>query len=166
MATKDLEQRVRVLEAIEEIRALKSRYFHCCDRKDPKGVRRCFADGAVYIDYGAVGKFDSADALVKVFTDLACHDHMVEMHHGVNPQIELVDSSRALGKWKLHYQLVNTKENTLTQMAGFYEDEYKVSDGVWRISRTRFVATQSVVMKLGEDGIKTVFAGRPPRADQ
>ena len=161
MKQKDLEQRVQRLEDIEEIRALKSRYFYCCDRKDPKGMRDCFKDGPVYIDYGAVGTFDNADALVKIFTEIGCHDHMVEMHHGMNPQIELLDSTRARGSWKLHYFLINTKDRTLTQLGGYYEDEYQVVNGLWKISRTRFVATSTLVMDISSDAAKVAFAGRP-----
>jgi SnoaL-like domain len=159
-----LEGRLRRLEDIEEIRALKSRYFYCCDRKDPKGMRACFKDGPVYIDYGAVGKFDNADALVKVFTEIGCHDHMVEMHHGVNPQIELLDATRARGTWKLHYFLINTNDRSLTQLGGYYEDEYQVQDGHWKISRTRFVVSSTLAMSVADGLAKVLFAGRAPPA--
>jgi hypothetical protein len=162
MKQKDLEQRLQKLEDIEEIRALKSRYFYACDRKDPKEMRACFKDGPVYIDYGAIGKFDNADALTKVFTEIGCHDYMVEMHHGMNPQIDLIDSTRARGSWKLHYFLINTKDKTLTQLGGFYEDEYQVVHGVWKISRTRFVATSTLALDIGSGAAKALFAGRAP----
>lgn len=42
-----LETRVRRLEDADAIRRLKARYFTCCDRKDPQGMRDCFAPGAV-----------------------------------------------------------------------------------------------------------------------
>lgn len=164
MAEKLLEQRVRDLEAVEEIRALKSRYLNCCDRKDPKGMRACFTDAKADIDYGVVGKFDNADDLVTVFTQAACHDHMVEMHHGVNAQIDVVGAERALGLWSLHYQLINTRDKTLTQLSGYYEDEYRLVSGGWRISRTRFVATSSLVLNLDEAGVRAVMAGRPAAA--
>lgn len=163
MAQKSLEQRVRDLEAVEEIRALKSRYFNCCDRKDPKGMRACFTDSA-HIDYGAVGTFDNPDDLVKAFTQAACHDHMVELHHGVNAQIDIVGAERAQGIWSLHYQLINTKDNTLTQLAGYYEDEYRRVSGGWRISRTRFVPTSTLALNLAGEDVKKLVAGRPPRA--
>jgi hypothetical protein len=159
-----LEKRLRRLEDIEEIRALKSRYFYCCDRKDPQGMRACFKDGPVYIDYGAVGKFDKADDLVKVFTALGCHDHMVEMHHGMNPQIELLEATRARGTWKLHYFLINTKDKNVTQLGGYYEDEYQVQKGAWKISRTQFVVTSTLAMDIGEGLAKVLFAGRAPPA--
>lgn len=164
MAQKSLEQRLQDLEAVEEIRALKARYFNCCDRKDPKGMRACFTDGATYIDYGAVGTFDNADDLVKLYTEMACHDYMVELHHGMNAHIDMVSADRAMGTWKLHYQLINTRDKTLTQLSGYYEDEYRLVGGGWRISRTRFVATSSLVLNLDEAGVKAVYAGRPPSA--
>jgi SnoaL-like domain len=159
-----LEARLRRLEDIEEIRALKSRYFQACDRKDAKGMRACFKDGTVHIDYGAVGKFDNADALAEVFQQVGCHDYMVEMHHGMNPQIEMFDATRARGTWKLHYFLINTRDRSATQLGGYYEDEYQVVNGAWKISRTRFVATSTLAMDLGEGIAKILFAGRVPPA--
>ena len=159
-----LEQRLRKLEDAEAIRTLKHRYFFCCDRKDPKGMRACFADGPVHIDYGAVGTFDRADALVKVYTEIACHDHMVEMHHGMNPQIEVLDETRATGKWSLHYFLINTQTRGLTQLAGYYEDEYRKDAGAWKITRTRFVPTSTLALDVSEGVAKALFAGRAPPA--
>jgi len=159
-----IEQRLRQLEDAEAIRTLKHRYFFCCDRKDPKGMRACFADGPVHIDYGAVGTFDRADALVKVFTEVGCHDYMVEMHHGMNPQIEVLDEGKARGKWSLHYFLINTQTKGLTQLAGFYEDEYKKANGAWKIAKTRFTVTSTLAMDLTEGTAKALFAGRAPPA--
>lgn len=155
-----IEARLRRLEDIEEIRALKSRYFYACDRKDAKAMRECFKDGTVYIDYGVIGTFDNADALVKVFEQIGCHDHMVEMHHGMNPVIELLDATRARGHWKLHYFLINTQERSVTQLGGYYEDEYQVQDGAWKISRTRFVATSTLALNVADGTAKVLFAGR------
>lgn len=156
------EQRLRRLEDIEAIRALKARYLAACDRKDPSAMRACFADGPVVIEYGAVGNFDSADALVKLYTDVACHDYMVEMHHGVNPQIEVQGENVARATWGLHYFLINTQAKSLTQLAGYYEDEYRRDAGHWKIVRTRFVATSTLAMDYNEAVAKTLFAGRSP----
>ena len=90
-----LAQRLHRLEAAEAIRNLKARYLAACDRKDPATMRACFADGTVEIDYGAVGCFDNADALVALYTQMACHDHMVELHHGSNPQISVTAEDAA-----------------------------------------------------------------------
>lgn len=158
----DLSARLQALEDIEAIRQLKARYLFCCDRKDAAGMRACFMDGKVEIDYGIVGRFDSADALVKVFVEVGCHDYMVEMHHGVNPQIERISGQLARGTWGLHYFLINTRDRTMTQLAGYYEDEYANTAGGWKIAKTKFVATSTFVLDTGSEAAKAVFAGRPP----
>jgi hypothetical protein len=160
----DLQRRVQRLEDLEEIRALKARYLACCDRKDPAGMRACFADGPVHIDYGAVGTFDRAEALVKVYTEIACHDHMVEMHHGMNPQIELLGESQARGIWSLHYFLINLQTRGITQLAGYYEDEYRKDAGAWRITRTKFVVASKLALDVTSGSVKALFAGRAPPA--
>lgn len=160
----DIQRRIQRLEDLEAIRQLKARYLWCCDRKDPQGMRACFADGPVHIDYGAVGTFDRADALVKVFTELGCHDYMVELHHGMNPQLEVLDDRRARGTWSLHYFLINTQTRGLTQLAGYYEDEYRKDGGAWKISRTRFVPTSTLALDVSEGTAKALFAGRAPPA--
>lgn len=157
-----IEQRLQKLEDAEAIRTLKHRYFFCCDRKDPKGMRACFADGPVHIDYGVVGVFDRADAVVKVFTEVGCHDYMVEMHHGMNPQIEVLDATRARGKWSLHYFLINTQTKGITQLGGYYEDEYAKQDGEWKMTRTKFVATSTLALDTSTGVMKALFAGGTP----
>ncbi len=158
----DLSARLQALEDIEAIRQLKARYLFSCDRKDAVTMRGCFVDGNVEIDYGVVGQFDNADALVKVFVEIGCHDYMVEMHHGVNPQIDRVSEELARGTWGLHYFLINTRDRTLTQLGGYYEDEYARTAGGWKISKTRFVATSTLVLDVNADAAKALFAGRAP----
>jgi hypothetical protein len=156
------DERLRALEDLEAIRALKARYFFCCDQKDPSGMRECFAAGEVLIDYGRVGVFSDRDKLVEVFERLGCAQHIVEMHHGVNPQITLIGDGRARGSWGLHYQQINTRDGTLTQLGATYDDEYRKIDGAWKIAGTRCVVTSTLLLNLVDGALKTVFAGRAP----
>lgn len=160
MSTETLEQRVQALEDREAIRSLKARYLACCDAKDPAGFRACFADGKVAIDYGPIGRFDNADALVEVYTQIACHEHMLELHHGSNPQIELTGADSALGSWGIQYQLINSRDNNLTRLSGCYDDEYTRTPDGWKISATKFTVTSTLVLQLEESGLKKLFAGR------
>lgn len=162
MNAEQLAARLQWLEDREAIRELKSRYLAACDAKNPTGMRACLADGPVQIDFGAVGSFDRADALVEVFTTIGCHPHMVEMHHGVNPQIERLGPDRASGHWGLHYQLINTQDHTLTQLGAYYDDVYERGAQGWKMVSTRCVVTSTLVLQLGEDGVRRVFAGSPP----
>ncbi|TXH05914.1 MAG: nuclear transport factor 2 family protein [Nevskiaceae bacterium] len=164
MQNDKIEQRLRALESAEAIRSLKARYFFACDRKDPATMRDCFVDGPVHIDYGVIGTFDNADTLVQLYTQMACHPHMVEMHHGANPQIEVIDDTRAQGTWSLHYCLINTQQNSFTQLGGYYEDEYRRTPSGWKISRTRFVATSTLALDLSAGDAKVLFAGSKPPA--
>ena len=156
------DERLRALEDLEAIRALKARYFFCCDQKDPAGMRECFAAGEVLIDYGRVGVFSDRDELIEVFERLGCAQHIVEMHHGVNPQITLIGDGRARGSWGLHYQQINTRDGTLTQLGATYDDEYRKIDGAWKIAGTRCVVTSTLLLNLVDGALKTVFAGRAP----
>lgn len=159
-----LEARVRRLEDADAIRRLKARYFTCCDRKDPQGMRDCFVPGHVHIDYGQIGTFDTRDALVDVFARLGCHPYIVEMHHGVNPEIAVLDDTHARGTWGLHYQMIDTNARTLTQLGAYYDDEYRKVDGEWKIAGTRCVVTSTLTARYEGDAPGVLFAGAQPPA--
>ncbi len=161
MCADPLTERLRALEDIEAIRRLKARYFHCCDRKDPEGMRDCFVPGQARIDYGPLGVFDHRDQLVELFERLGCHDHIVEMHHGSNPQIEIVDERSARGVWSLYFQRIDTRAHTLTQLGGWYEDVYVKDDSRWRIAQTRCVIDSNLVLSLADAVARVLGAGRP-----
>lgn len=155
-----LEQRIARLEAIEAIRQLKHRYLASCDAKNPSAMRACFVDGSVHIDYGPVGVFDNADAVVKIFTELGCHPHILEMHHGSNPQIEVRNETQAHATWSLHYQQINTQTHMLTQLGAVYEDEYVLTAQGWRISRTTCRPNSTLVLQLADEAVKALVKGK------
>ncbi len=159
-----LEQRLYTLEAKDAIRQLKANYLASCDAKDLRGFRAAFMDGKVDIDYGPIGCFDNADDLVAIFQQIACHPHMLEWHHGSNPQIDLLTPDHATGRWSLQYQLINTQDNTLTQLGGEYEDEYRLTDDGWKISATRFSPRTTLVLALQGDTLSCPLMGAPPAA--
>ncbi|MBC7171103.1 MAG: nuclear transport factor 2 family protein, partial [Polyangiaceae bacterium] len=67
MDLEKLHERVRRIEAIEDIKRLKARYWYACDHKDIEQVRDCFLDGPIEIDYaGSTGKVEHRDALREV----------------------------------------------------------------------------------------------------
>ena len=156
----DTDRRLARLEAIEAIKQLKARYFLACDQKQPELVRGCFVDGPMDIDYGRVGSFENADDMVAVYTKYACEPHIVEMHHAQNPLIEMVSGNTARGTWGLYYYMIDTRRNTVTQLGGLYEDEYRCEGGEWKISATRYQVTSTQLMDLSEGMAKVLFAGR------
>lgn len=160
-----LERRIAALEDIEAIKQLKHRYFFSCDQKRPRQVRECFADGPIDLNYGRIGRFENADAMVDIFERLACVEHIVEMHHAQNPQIELLGEDLARGTWGLYYFLIDTRQQICTQLGGFYEDEYRRQKGEWKISASSFQVTSSQIISVDEGLSRVIFAGRTAPAE-
>ena len=154
-----LEQRIARLEAIEDIRQLKARYFHACDNKQPDVVRECFAAGEIELGYGRIGTFTDREQMLAVFTELACQPHIVEMHHGQNPRIEVLDADNATGVWGLYYYMIDTRRQIVTQLAGFYDDTYSRRDDQWRITRSIYEVTSTQIFDLTEGLARVIFAG-------
>lgn len=154
-----LEKRLQALEDREAIRALKAAYLNACDLKQPEAVRDCFAEGEVLIDYGHIGVFRDRDAFVKVFEEMGCHDHVLDMHHGANPQIDITGEDTATGNWALHYQNIDANTHVLTQLVAYYDDAYRRTRQGWQIvsTRVRFLATRMV----GPDGA-VKYVGQAP----
>lgn len=157
--SQDLVQRIARLEAIEEIKQLKARYFQACDGKNVAVVRECFASGPIDLQYGRIGSFSDREHMLDVFSELACQEHIVEMHHGQNPQIEILDAQNASASWGLYYFLIDTRRDVITQLAGFYDDKYRNIDGQWRIVSSHYTVTSTQIFDLAEGLAKVVFAG-------
>ncbi len=157
-----LEQRIQVLEDIEAIKKLKARYFHACDRKHVDVIRECFVEGDCMIDYGAVGVFKNREGLIDLFTEKACLDSIIDMHHGQNPQITVMSDTIAVAAWDLFFYQINTEADTLMQLAGFYEDKFKKTNKGWRIEETKFNVTSTLVSQL-EEGLPKVVAAMNPQ---
>ena len=82
-------------------------------------MRDCFLDGPVEIHYdGPVGVVSHRDGLYQVFKDVACQTHIVEMHHGGPPNIEVHGPDSASARWGLVYHLMNTEVQTLSVVGG------------------------------------------------
>ena len=159
-----LEQRIAALEDIEAIKRLKYRYFRASDGKDAETFRDCFAAGEIVIEYGRIGSYRNRDDLTQVFSDLACQDHIVEMHHAQNPDIELLDENRARGIWSLYYYMINTRDKNAVQLGGVYKDEYIRTDGGWRMACSAFEVTSTQMLDFAES-LRLLFAGRTAPAE-
>lgn len=146
-----INQRLTQLEAVNAIKTLKATYLMACDTKDPTLMRDCFVNDKLVIDYGPVGQFNHREQLVEIFTEIGCHSHMLESHHGHNPIIELIDNDYAKGSWELAYQVLNSREKTLTQIAMIYRDEYRCVNGEWKISMTVTQTLSTLVYDISSE---------------
>ncbi len=164
--TRSIEQRLTRLEDIEAIKQLKYRYFNACDRKDSEVMRDCMADGEIHIDYGALGTFNHRDKMIDLFLSLASGDHIIDLHHGQNPEITIESGTTARAVWALYFFQINTETQQLTQLGGHYEDTYIKQGGVWRMNSTIYSVHSSYIATTVdiEDAkqVKALFAGCRP----
>ena len=126
-------------EQVASIKRLKYRYWRASDAKDVTAFRECFVRSGARIDYGPMGTFDDADALTDIFRRVALHKKdgrfvILDMHHGMHPDITLTSETTAVGRWSLRFRQVNLLDRTETVMVGEYDDEYIVEDGEWKIA--------------------------------
>jgi hypothetical protein len=139
-SVQDLARRLRRLEDIEAIRRLKARYLNACDSQDAEVASRCFADGKIRIDMGHVGVLESREQFAALYRAAGCHPHILDMHHGTNSEIDIVDDTHARALWALEYRNINTRDKTVTFVSAIYHDDYEKRAGEWAItsSRTEF----------------------------
>lgn len=135
-----LEQRIARLEALEDIRQLKHRYLNACDLKQVERIRDCFAEGDILIDYGPLGLFREREHFVALYQELACHASVIDLHHGANPEIELLSATEASARWALWYFNIDANSGATRQLGGFYQDRYRLTERGWKIVETRFSA--------------------------
>lgn len=155
--TPSVEERLAALEAVAAIERLKYRYWRACDRKDVAAFRACFVAGAADIDFERMGRFDNADGISDVFARVALARHedgthlILDMHHGLHPDITLVDEASARGRWTLRFRQLNLRDRTEKVAAVEYDDAYAVEDGEWRMSRCHARTLWSVSRLLSPD---------------
>ena len=154
-----LEKRLRELEDISAISALKYRYLNACDAKQPEDVSNCFVAGKIDIDFGHIGRFDSREAFVNVFEELGCHAHIIDMHHAQNPVIRILSEDQATGHIGLRFLSINTQDKTRIQLSGHYDDEYRRVDGEWKISASRFTVAAVEMIDFSGDHARVTYTG-------
>lgn len=133
-----LQARIARLEALEAIQRLKHRYFNACDLKQVEVIRDCFAEGVIHIDYGPIGTFRDRDSFVAVYREMACQPRVIDLHHGANPEIDLLGEDEAVARWALCYFNLDAETGATRQLGGFYQDRYRLIEGQWCIVESVF----------------------------
>ena len=160
MPTDDLAKRVERLEAIEAIRQLKARYFNACDAQDPERASQCFAAGDVLIDMGHIGVFRRREEFAALYRAAGCHDYILDLHQGANPEIEIIDGSQARAVWSLNYRNINTRERTVTFLSVLYRDEYAKMDGEWKIVTCRVEYKTALHLSYATGALQALLAAK------
>lgn len=123
--------------AIEDIKQVKTRYWHCIDKKLWDEIGQCFAEDCE-IDYPN-GTFRGRPEIVQSFRDTLGHGPV--SHKGRNLSLEITGDDRAAGTWEADVSMVNPGTNAEVKLRTVYQDEYVRDGGRWliRFSRMRIV---------------------------
>lgn len=138
--------------AIEEIKQLKSRYFHGIDEKDWTMLRETLTDdavldfsGEVELHVGHHGIETADDPADWVLTGgdagtekiAAIVRAIVSVHQGHDPQITITAADEARGLWSMYDCLDYGDE--VFHGYGYYEETYRRDDGRWRIATLKLI---------------------------
>jgi hypothetical protein len=156
----DLRRRIRRLEDIEAIRAVKHRYLNACDQQQPERAASCFAEGEVEIDMGHVGVLKRREEFAQLYRAAGCHPHILDMHQGGNAEIEFVDDDHAKALWSLDYRNINTQEKTVTFLCVKYHDEYARAGGEWKITKSRSEFKQALHCSYASGKLESLLAAK------
>jgi len=136
------------LKQIEAIKQLKYRYLRCLDCKLWDEMREVFSDDAVSHYDGGRHAFEGAEAIIDFLRSTLEHPGVISLHQVHHPEIEILDSKRARGRWYLTDYVLHTgtghpimRDRSELHGAAFYEDEYVKLKGAWKIQRTGYERT-------------------------
>jgi len=138
----DLERRILVLEDIEAIRKLKSKYWRCVDGKLWDEIVECFTEDMVLCVFSKL--IEGRDVCVQFLKDTLAQ--VVSVHQGHQAEIEIINESTARATWALNDLLLDMQPGVNFTGFGYYEDEYVKEDGNWKIRRSKlaYYSTQTV----------------------
>lgn len=139
-----IEQVVRRLAAIEDIKQLKARYFRAVDLRDWELFASLFTED-LKIDFE---ESTSHPMTREQFVDSARRhfEGAVSVHHGHSPEIEIIDEQNARGVWPM-FDLVETPTESRYESHtgyGHYIEEYRKVDSCWKIARTKLTRIKRV----------------------
>jgi hypothetical protein len=156
MSGKTLEERITILEDIEEIKKIKAKYCYYQDQKRSQEFMDLFTEDSE-LDYRPllqekmVGK--------AAFAPLFAKENMVKWermacHHLANAIVE-VNGNRASGVWYMWgvATLIGPKKDIAIVEQLTYEDEFVKENGKWKISKIR--GTTAFISPYEDGWIKT-----------
>ena len=142
-----IEDRLRRVEAAEQIRLLKARYCDLCDAGYPaEALSNLFTEDGVW-DGGEMGVFEGRDAVHQFFSNMP-KVMSFAIHHVTNSAVEVnEDATSARGRWYLLQTATLKKTNQAVWLAAQYDDQLVFKDDKWLFRsvnlKSRFYTTHA-----------------------
>jgi hypothetical protein len=151
------------LEALEEIRRLKYRYFRTLDLKLWDEYADTFTADAIghygTKVYGDMEPLRGRDAIVEFMRE-KLSGGIITMHVAQHPELD-VDGDDATGSWGFEDTVIAPDFRVLIRGAGYYRDRYRrEADGVWRIAETAYDRIYESMQSLDDTPSHQLIANR------
>jgi len=150
----NIEQRVQVLEDIEEIRKLKAAYCAACD-DDHNGdaVAALFVPDGTWGAAGRPKELGRTEIAAFMFGVRSRGEMKCSAHQVFNPVIN-VDGDRATGDWRFLMMYTATDEQTFTRIIGTYADTYVRTIAGWRFESLEVTIDERGVYATADTGAR------------
>jgi ketosteroid isomerase-like protein len=152
MTDESLEQTVRRLAAIEEIRRLKAAYFRCVDFRLWDEFADLFTDD-LEVDFAEststpVGKDQFVASVARHF------ESGYSVHHGHLAEIDVLGDTEARAFWPMYDRVESPAGSGYDSHEGWghYTEHYRrCDDGRWRICGTKLSRVHRIVLPQADD---------------
>ena len=136
MSLEDLEKRIQILEDIEAIKRLKSRYSQVVDKFRPGGVEELVTEDVVF-DFGPLGEIKGRKAIADFFQKYP-EIRPFSIHYFSQPEIT-VDGDVAYGRWYMWCPCTSGEGDALWS-SGYQDDKYERVKGEWLIAGVKLTS--------------------------
>ncbi len=146
-----LERQIAELRALEEIKTLKYRYFRAMTYNDYDTLKETLTADVVtsYSD----GEYVFADREKLLTFLIDSHDPEAEIiayWMAGMPEIQLQNENEATAIWAMYHYFFNKAQGFVDEMFVYYDDEYRLEDGIWRISKTGYTRVINQILDRRE----------------
>lgn len=128
---------VERLQAIEDIRNLKARYFRFMDTKQWDALPALFTPDLQVISPTGEIWMSGGEAFAKSLKQSL--ENSISCHQGLTAEIEIIDADHARGIWAMQ-DVIEWKDRHPREGwksivgRGHYHETYRRTDGIWRIA--------------------------------
>jgi 3-phenylpropionate/cinnamic acid dioxygenase small subunit len=129
----NIEERVRTLENLAELKNLRSRYCYLLDEGDTDAWLSLFTEDATIVSESPRGEYNGHDELSEMITNIhESEDRRFTKHVVYNPIID-VTGDRATGRWSFE-ALIQYNDETMLLIKGEYDEKYRLVEDEWKFT--------------------------------
>ncbi len=136
MGERSLEERIRYLEDVKEIRELMHKYCYTMDAGDWDGVMSCYArECSCNFGHFSNGEVKTRPEVENFYTKVLMSKFAVFVHRIMNEIIDIKDEKHATGRWYLDEPCILQETKRAAWSSCTYYVDFVKEDGKWLFER-------------------------------